>query len=163
MNLISKFLVIGCAGFVLGACDGGSSDDDDAPSLPTNPLISATYEACVDGVETRYQFSNEDGARRVETFLALDCSGEPVTSVETPFEFSIGGDVTTNTGLSAWKLDITENGVTTYTIFRLSGGDLSTDDLNFGAPPPVSSAGLDGTTDGTRHDGVDLTVTYDKT
>jgi len=162
MNLIAKILVVGCAGLVLGACDGNSDDDDDASGVPTNPLISATYEACVNAVATRYQFSNEDGLKTVSQFAALDCSGDPIASVETPFEFSIGGDETTNTGLSAWRLDITENGVTTYTLFRLSGGTLSADDLNFGAPPPVSSAGRDGITEDTRHDGVDLTVTYER-
>lgn len=162
MNMAAKFLIVGCAALVFSACDGSGSDDDDSPEVPSNPLISATYQACVFGVATRYQFSNEDGAKRVETFAAPDCSGEPLTSVETPFDFSIGGDVTANTGESAWKLDITENGVTTYTIFRLSGGTISADDLNFGAPPPVSSAGLVGTTDATRHDGLDFTVTYER-
>jgi hypothetical protein len=164
MNSLAKVLVIGCSALVFAACDGGGSDDDDdSPSAPTNPLISATYEACVNAVATRYQFSNEDGEKRVQTFANVDCSGDPLTTTETPFEFSIGGDVTANTGESAWKLDITENGVTTYTIFRLSGGDLSTEDLNLGAPPPVSSDGLDGTTEDKRHDGLDFTVTYEKT
>lgn len=163
MNLIAKILVIGCAGFVIGACNGSSDDDDDAPTAPTNPLLSATYESCANHVETRYQFSNENGVKKVSTFAAADCSGDALTSNEIPFDFSIGGDVTSNTGQSAWKLDITENGVTTYTIVRLSGGNLSTDNLNFGAPPPVSSAGLDGTTEDKRFDGLDLNVTYDKT
>jgi hypothetical protein len=162
MKPIAKILVIGCAGLILGACNGGSDDNNDSPSLPTNPLISATYQSCVNGVATRYQFSNENGAKKVAAYAAADCSGAALTSTETPFTFSIGGDETTNTGQTAWRLDITENGVTTYTLARLSGGSLSTDDLNLGAPPPVSSPGRDGTTDATRFDGVDLAVTYEK-
>lgn len=163
MNLIAKILVIGCTGLMFTACNGGSDDDDDgSPEAPTNPLISATYESCIDAVATRYQFSNENGVKTISTYVAPDCSGDAITSIETTFEFSIGGEQTTNDGLHAWKLDITENGLTTYTLFRLSGGSLSTDDLNFGAPPPVSSAGLDGTTEDKRFDGVDLNVTYHK-
>jgi len=162
MKPIVKIFVVVCAGLVLGACNDGGSDDDDEASLPTNPLVSATYRSCVNGVETKYQFSNEDGAKTVAAYAAVDCSGAALTSTETPFTFSIGGNEDTNTGHTAWRLDITENGVTTYTLAYLSGGSLSTDDLNLGAPPPVSSAGRDGTTDATRFDGVDLTVTYER-
>ena len=162
MNVTAKILVISCASLLFAACDGSSSDDDDAPTAPTNPLISATYQSCVNGVELEYQFSNENGVKKESAFAALDCSGDPLTTIDTPFDFSIGGDVTSNTGETAWKLDITENGIKTYTIVRLSGGNLSTDDLNFGAPPPVSSAGRDGTTEDKRFDGLDLSRTYDR-
>ena len=87
MKLIAKILIAGCAGLVLGACNGGGDDNNDNPSLPTNPLISATYQSCVNGVATKNQFTNENGAKTVAPYAAADCSGVNVRILDLDYQW----------------------------------------------------------------------------
>jgi hypothetical protein len=141
------------ASFVLAGCGGGGGDDP----VP-NPLNGSTYAICTSGTLYSLAFGNGTGTATESTYAAADCSGTATSSTPTPFTYSIASNIRALDGELAAPINITADGATAYTIYRLSGGPLGLQNLNFGATE-VSSAGRDGTANNKRHDGIDTTET----
>jgi hypothetical protein len=148
---------------ILSGCGGG---DSVAPQF-ANPLSGAAWASCDGaGTKTTYGFAagsstsqTGSGTRTIATYAAADCSGTATASTPTAFTYSLGSPILDRTSAAVVPIDLTISGTTTFTIFRLIGGALGTQNLNFGSTA-ASTAGKDGTTAGSRHDGIDAAVTY---
>jgi len=139
----------------VAGCGGDSSD-----GVRAVPLSGTTYAHCNNGTSTAYDFRDSSGGTMTTTtFANADCTGQAGTPVESAFTYAVGSNTRALDGLVAAPLDLTFGTTTTYTLFRLSGGAIGTQNLNFGATA-VSSAGHDGTSRANRHDGIDTTTTY---
>ena len=125
-------------------------------------FAGSTYSNCESNTQTSYAFGqNKNVTKTVQAYSDSNCITATGQPTEVEYTYALGAEITANDALKAQEFDLTEAGSgTTYTLVRLSGGLLGTDNLNFGATLP-SSPGFDGSTSALRHDGVDLMTTYE--
>ena len=143
---------------------GCSSDDDNNDNKSTTPNIlnGQSYKVtCNASADTTYQFTSNTTGNKIVQAYDTPCLVPTGPATKTAFTYSLGASLPLdNQGQAAGKIDITETGsATLYTIQGLTDGLLGTDNMTLGSTG-FSSAGLDGTTDAKRHDGLDLTVIY---
>jgi hypothetical protein len=159
MSIKNRFFAVLVAVIVAG-CGGGSDgssstgDTTDGTSDGTATAYQIAYRACESGTQTTYLFvydGNGKGTRTVSQFDATDCSGTATSTITKDFTFVW---VSYDVELSLKELNLTEDGVTLYTIVRWNGRTSfqGYETMIFGAPPPISSEGMDGTTAEKRYD-----------
>ncbi len=154
--------MIGLAGFITTGISGCGNNDDTSAGVIPIILIGTTYKTCASNMQITYEFKQANtGTKSTQLFSDVNCiTAAAGAAISIDFTFSLGKTITANDGLPATKMDIVETGTTLFTLIRLSGGLVGTGKMNLGSNSN-SSAGLDGTTDAKRHDGLDLSVTYE--
>lgn len=160
-RMIKNVFMAGMAAFITTGIYGCGGNNDSAAGVVPIILIGTTYKVCDSNTEITYEFKQVNtGTKTIQSFSNVTCSTGAGAAISTDFTYSLGNVITANDGLTATKMDIVETSTTLFTLIRLSGGLVGTGNLNFGSTIN-SSAGLDGTTDAKRHDGLDLSVTYE--
>lgn len=162
---IRNYFCTALVAVVVAGCGGGSGSSSGTTTTTTDGTTTGyqyAYRACESGTQITYLFGSNGagtGTRTISQFAATDCSGTATSTTTKDFTY-VWGEYDSDSDLK--PLDITEDGVTLYTIAEWITPLFPHDSEGyyFGAPPPISSEGMDGTTAEKRYDQLSTVYYY---
>lgn len=141
----------------LAGCGGGRDSTD---GVEADILVNTTYSACNANTLTTFAFATGGrGTTTIQPFGDTACTTGAGTTTTTDFTYVLGQQELALDGQMATRMNRTTNGTTLFSLVRLSGGSIGTQNMQLGSTS-ASSAGRDGSSSGNRHNGIDTSITY---